>query len=298
MESAADITNESKREAPSGGPAEPFERPLADESVDVSGLTCPVLGLTQVRALEQIEQGQVLEVTSRESSVQRIVDWVVAHSGSGDIDLIDVESSSVRAETQDGDILFSGTIADTGDYGFFVHDGDATIAIPSSSRAQVSVSTFDGEFESVIDANERRVLFGSRDDQARQVHAGQERCQEHQRQAPAGDQTHRRCAGPGADQRQAGDAAREREADGRPQPCAGGCVGAAGHMCGACYSGTGIDSTSSTIRSWAAVSEPIPATCRWAGTSRWPSTGAASRFTSSGTQKSRPSRQAMACAAR
>ena len=58
------------------------------------------------------------------------------------------EAHSVRAETQDGNILFSGTIADTGDYGFFVHDGDATIAIPSSSSAQVSVSTFDGEFES------------------------------------------------------------------------------------------------------------------------------------------------------
>jgi DUF4097 and DUF4098 domain-containing protein YvlB len=73
---------------------------------------------------------------------------VSVHSGSGDVDLIDIESADVRAETQDGDIVFSGTIADTGDYGFFVHDGDAIIAIPSSSSARVGVSTFDGDFES------------------------------------------------------------------------------------------------------------------------------------------------------
>jgi hypothetical protein len=73
---------------------------------------------------------------------------VSVHSGSGDIELMGVESASVRAETQDGDIVFSGTIAHEGDYAFFVHDGDATIAIPSNSSAQIGVSTFDGEFES------------------------------------------------------------------------------------------------------------------------------------------------------
>lgn len=73
---------------------------------------------------------------------------VTAHSGSGDLTLVDIHSSSVRAETQDGDVDFSGTIDDGGDYRFFVHDGDAVIAIPPESNARVSVSTFDGEFES------------------------------------------------------------------------------------------------------------------------------------------------------
>lgn len=73
---------------------------------------------------------------------------VTAHSGSGDLTLVDIRSASVRAETQDGDIDFSGTIDDRGDYRFFVHDGDAVIAIPPESNARVSVSTFDGEFES------------------------------------------------------------------------------------------------------------------------------------------------------
>lgn len=73
---------------------------------------------------------------------------VRAHSGSGDITLLDIRSESVQAETQDGDVAFSGTIADNGEYRFFVHDGDADIAIPPTANARISVSTFDGDFES------------------------------------------------------------------------------------------------------------------------------------------------------
>ncbi len=73
---------------------------------------------------------------------------VVAHSGSGDLALVDVHSASVRAETQDGDITFAGTLSAGGDYGFCVHDGHASIAIPSNTDARFSVSTFDGDFAS------------------------------------------------------------------------------------------------------------------------------------------------------
>lgn len=73
---------------------------------------------------------------------------VEAHSGDGDITLLDVTSSSVRAEAQDGDVMFSGTLAPAGEYGFYVHDGDATIALPDGTDATVRVSTFDGEFQS------------------------------------------------------------------------------------------------------------------------------------------------------
>lgn len=73
---------------------------------------------------------------------------IAVHSGSGNIELVDIVSGSVRAETQDGDIEFSGSIERGGEYGFFVHDGDVVIEIPSSAGAEVSVSTFDGDFES------------------------------------------------------------------------------------------------------------------------------------------------------
>ena len=81
-------------------------------------------------------------------SLRDVAGPVSVHSGSGDIQMVDIRSGSVRAETQDGDIEFSGSIASGGEYEFFVHDGDAVIAIPSSSGAHLSVSTFDGEFES------------------------------------------------------------------------------------------------------------------------------------------------------
>jgi hypothetical protein len=69
-------------------------------------------------------------------------------SGDGDLRMDDVESSSVRAETLDGDVTFSGTLAPGGTYTFSVHDGDARIAIPESPGAQVRVATFEGEFTS------------------------------------------------------------------------------------------------------------------------------------------------------
>lgn len=85
---------------------------------------------------------------------------VDVHSGDGDIVLADILSTSVRAETQDGDIDFTGTIADDGEYGFYVHDGDATIAMPSASNARVEVSTFDGEFESEFPVRLQRFTGG------------------------------------------------------------------------------------------------------------------------------------------
>jgi hypothetical protein len=85
---------------------------------------------------------------------------VEAHSGDGDIVLEDVQSTSVRAEAQDGDVIFRGTIADGGDYGFYLHDGDATIAVPQATSARVSVSTFDGEFESDFSVRVERFTSG------------------------------------------------------------------------------------------------------------------------------------------
>lgn len=83
---------------------------------------------------------------SDDVTLTRVAGHTEVHSGDGDIMLRDMRSASVRAEARDGDIDFSGAIAQGGEYAFFLHDGDATIAIPDASSARVSVSTFDGEF--------------------------------------------------------------------------------------------------------------------------------------------------------
>jgi hypothetical protein len=85
---------------------------------------------------------------------------VEAHSGDGDLLLEDIQAETVRVEAQDGDVTFSGTITSGGDYGFFLHDGDATIAIPDETSARVSVSTFDGEFRSDFTVQVDRLRSG------------------------------------------------------------------------------------------------------------------------------------------
>jgi hypothetical protein len=92
--------------------------------------------------------------------LRRVSGPIEAHSGSGDVLLDDIDSERVRVEAQDGDVSFSGVISPTGDYGFFVHDGDATIAIPAGASARVSVSTFDGEFESEFTVRVDRFTSG------------------------------------------------------------------------------------------------------------------------------------------
>ena len=97
---------------------------------------------------------------SDEVRLRDVTGDVDVHSGSGDLTLADVRSARVRAETQDGDITFSGTVEDGGSYGFFVHDGDAHIAIPSTASARVAVSTFDGDFESEFPVRIERFTGG------------------------------------------------------------------------------------------------------------------------------------------
>lgn len=111
-------------------------------------------GFVDVRSLEgeiSVEDARAgLRASSQADDVvaRRISGPVEVHSGSGDVLLEDIRSESVRAETQDGDVSFSGAVSERGSYGFFVHDGDAMIALPASVAASVGVSTFDGEFRS------------------------------------------------------------------------------------------------------------------------------------------------------
>jgi DUF4097 and DUF4098 domain-containing protein YvlB len=69
-------------------------------------------------------------------------------SGSGDLTLRNVDAHRMEAETLDGDVLFDGIIRTGGSYSISVHDGDAEVVIPRDAGAEVSVSTFDGEFMS------------------------------------------------------------------------------------------------------------------------------------------------------
>ena len=113
----------------------------AGGTVDVRSIRGEVVVVDATGAVRASSQAD--DVTLR-----RISGSIEAHSGDGDIVLDAVESMSVRAEAQDGDVIFSGSVLDGGEYGFYLHDGDVTLEVPPTLSARVHVSTFDGEFSS------------------------------------------------------------------------------------------------------------------------------------------------------
>jgi hypothetical protein len=112
-----------------------------DESVEVSTLSGDVWirnlgGPVNVRTLEgevdvsSVRSGVRASSQSDDVRLRDVSGPVDVHRGSGDLTLMDIRSERVQVEIQDGDVEFSGLISESGDYRFFVHDGDALIAIP------------------------------------------------------------------------------------------------------------------------------------------------------------------------
>jgi DUF4097 and DUF4098 domain-containing protein YvlB len=66
----------------------------------------------------------------------------------GEIRLERITSPSVEGATVNGEIVYDGTIQDNGRYWFNTHNGDLVVSVPRNANVTVSVSTFNGEFES------------------------------------------------------------------------------------------------------------------------------------------------------
>jgi DUF4097 and DUF4098 domain-containing protein YvlB len=73
---------------------------------------------------------------------------VRAETVNGGILLASVRADGVDANTVNGDISYDGPIRSAGRYRLVTHNGDITITIPQGTDARVSVSTFQGDFES------------------------------------------------------------------------------------------------------------------------------------------------------
>ena len=75
---------------------------------------------------------------------------IQAETVNGDVILAGVASSMVDASTVNGDICYQGAIAKDGHYRFATHNGDISLGLADDASAMVSVSTFEGDFESVF----------------------------------------------------------------------------------------------------------------------------------------------------
>jgi DUF4097 and DUF4098 domain-containing protein YvlB len=76
----------------------------------------------------------------------------------GEIRLRAMDSDDVDANSVNGDVSYDGTIRSGGRYHFVTHNGDVTVSVPDGADATVSVSTYQGDFESAFPITTRGSL--------------------------------------------------------------------------------------------------------------------------------------------
>jgi DUF4097 and DUF4098 domain-containing protein YvlB len=87
---------------------------------------------------------------------------IVAETVNGEIVLERVDATSLDAGTVNGDVTYEGPIRSGGRYTLSSHNGDVTLAVAEGTSASVSVSTFNGEFESAFPVPLRESRKGKR----------------------------------------------------------------------------------------------------------------------------------------
>src|SRR5438094_27709 len=131
--------------AETGTPTE-GERPRRRSELGGSGAMLATLATLTALALGAPQQ---TDTTLPVRSGARLeVDNLTAETVNGDITLRRIESSNAEANTVNGDITYDGTIKDGGRYRFATHDGSLRVSVPEKANVAVSVSTFNGEFNS------------------------------------------------------------------------------------------------------------------------------------------------------
>ncbi len=89
-----------------------------------------------------------VESVNADVTVRNAEGEVRAETVNGEVTLAGVRSESVEASTVNGDMIYDGTIRAGGRYRLVTHNGDVTITVPQGTGARVSISTFQGDFES------------------------------------------------------------------------------------------------------------------------------------------------------
>ncbi len=80
----------------------------------------------------------------------------------GEVTLKKVRSSQVECSSVNGSLDYDGEIRDGGHYSFSTHNGAITVSLPSKPNADITVSTFNGEFESAFPVTFTKAKRGKR----------------------------------------------------------------------------------------------------------------------------------------
>ncbi len=80
--------------------------------------------------------------------VHRSAGEISAETVNGSIELVGTDATTLTATSVNGDLSYDGPVHPGGRYSLSTHNGDITVAMDEKTSAAVSVSTFNGEFES------------------------------------------------------------------------------------------------------------------------------------------------------
>jgi DUF4097 and DUF4098 domain-containing protein YvlB len=123
---------------------------VSDGDIIIRGGTGRVRAETndgEIRA-EDVEGRIRLSTMDGDITVDRASGDIEVETTDGMIELSDVQASSIKATTVDGDIWFDGVFMPSGTYVLQTHDGDVTLHIPEDTDARVRMALYDGDFSS------------------------------------------------------------------------------------------------------------------------------------------------------
>lgn len=88
--------------------------------------------------------------TNQSVRLSNITGDVEVEAVNGSISLTGLQSSSVAAETVNGDILLNTTIEDGGSYELSTTNGNISMGVPEGANATIEVSTYSGKLETTL----------------------------------------------------------------------------------------------------------------------------------------------------
>ena len=101
-------------------------------------------GVSVTGAKGRIEANSV----NADVEVRRSSGEISTETVNGSIDLVGTDATTLTATSVNGDLNYDGALHSGGRYALSTHNGDITVTVAEGASAAVSVSTFNGEFES------------------------------------------------------------------------------------------------------------------------------------------------------
>jgi len=116
----------------------------------LEGLSGPVEAYAVEGSIEAAELSGSAHLRTGDDDITVLSSTAVLglESVEGDIDLVGVRAPSVRVQTTDGDVGFTGRFQPGGDYRFFSHSGEIRLSLEPPVNVQAEVLAYEGEFES------------------------------------------------------------------------------------------------------------------------------------------------------